>query len=145
MITVNPYLLFNGKCQDAFNHYKKVLRKEFVEISKYSDMPNDENSHPIPDDKKHWVMHVALKLDNGNLIMGSDRHPSFNDLTFGENCKLALSVGSKSEADRIFSELSEKGSVEMPMEDTFWGDYFGMCTDQFGVEWMVSYNSSNNS
>ncbi|WP_228851739.1 VOC family protein [Aegicerativicinus sediminis] len=142
MTTVNPYLLFNGNCEEAFNHYKKIFKREFLQISKYSDMPAVDNALPIPDDKKHWIMHVALPLDNGNIIMGSDRHPTFNNLAFGENCKLSISVDTKDEANRLFDGLSLNGSVEMPMEDTFWGDYFGMCTDQFGVEWMVSFNTS---
>ena len=139
MITVNPYLLFNGNCLQAFEFYKTVFRKEWVSISHYSDVPPMDNALPIPDDKKNWVMHVALALDNNNLIMGSDKHPSFDDLNFGDNVKLSLSVDSKEEADRLFNALSASGSIEMPIEDTFWGDYFGMLTDKFGVQWMIAF------
>jgi len=143
MTTVNPYLLFNGNCEEAFNFYKSIFKKEFVMLSRYEDIPPDVANPPIPEDKKSWVMHVSLPLDNGNILMGSDKHPAFQDVPFGNNIQLSLSVNTKDEADRLFQSLSGGGKVEMPMADTFWGDYFGMLSDKFGIQWMISYKKES--
>jgi PhnB protein len=85
-------------------------------------------------------MHVSLPIGNGNTLMASDvLEPMAQKLKVGNNFYLSVEAGSKEEADRLFKRLSAGGKVEMPMQKTFWGAYFGMVADKFGVQWMVSY------
>ncbi len=136
---LNPYLNFDGNAEAAFSFYKSVFGGEFAGgIMKMGSAPGTEN---LPDDEKERVMHVSLPLDNNQTLMASDIVPSMgHKLTQGNNVYLSLHPDSKEEADRLFNALAEGGQVEMPMEDQFWGDYFGSLVDQFGIGWMVNYN-----
>lgn len=135
MIKLNPYLNFNGNCEKAFNFYKKVFGVEFSYFSRMSDMENVE----LADEDKNLIMHVSLPLGN-DVLMGSDITYNMKSLfRQGNNNYISLTPSSREEADRIFNELSEGGEVEMPMEEMFWGDYFGSFRDQFGVYWMINY------
>ena len=137
---VNPYLNFDGKSEEAFNFYKSVFGGEFLgNVSKMSDAPGTEN---LPEDEKNRVMHIALPIGNGTVLMASDIVPSMGHvLNQGNNNYISIHPDSKEEADRLFNGLSEGGQVEMPIEDQFWGDYFGSFKDKYGVGWMVNYNS----
>ncbi len=140
MPMVNPYLTFKDNCEEAFNFYKSVFGGEFSYIGKFSDMPPQEG-HPVSEEDKDKIMHVALPMSNGSMLMGSDTGGEWGpDLKIGNNITLSLNAKSKEEADRIFGALSAGGTVKMPMGNTFWGDYFGMCTDKFDINWMMSYN-----
>ncbi|HTG54745.1 MAG TPA: VOC family protein [Niabella sp.] len=136
---LNPYLNFDGNAEEAFNFYKSVFGGEFAGgIMKMSSAPGTEN---LPDEEKERVMHVSLPLDNNQTLMASDIVPSMgHKLTQGNNVYLSLHPDSKEEADQLFNALAEGGKVEMPMEDQFWGDYFGSLVDKFGIGWMVNYN-----
>lgn len=136
---LNPYLNFDGNAEEAFNFYKSVFGGEFAGgIMKMSGAPGTEN---LPDDEKERVMHVSLPLDNSQTLMASDIVPSMgHKLTQGNNVYLSLHPDSKEEADKLFNALAEGGKVEMPMENQFWGDYFGSLVDKFGIGWMVNYN-----
>ena len=136
---LNPYLNFDGNAQEAFNFYKSVFGGEFAGgIMKMSSAPGTEN---LPDDEKERVMHVSLPLHNNQTLMASDIVPSMgHKLTQGNNVYLSLHPDSKEEADQLFNALAEGGNIEMPMEDQFWGDYFGSLVDKFGIGWMVNYN-----
>ncbi len=138
---LNPYLNFDGNAEEAFNFYKSVFGGEFAGgIMKMSSAPGTEN---LPDDEKERVMHVSLPLDNNQTLMASDIVPSMgHKLTKGNNVYLSLHPDNKEEADKLFNALAEGGNVEMPMEDQFWGDYFGSVVDKFGIGWMVNYNPS---
>ena len=136
MITVNPYLAFNGNCLEAFNHYKHVFGGDFVTLQRFKDEPGSK--HPPTEAEK--IMHVSLPLGDGFALMGSDRPRSMKDGVIGENVSLSVNVDSKSDADRVFKGLAEGGKVTMPLADTFWGSYFGMVNDRFGVQWMVSFS-----
>ncbi|WP_114790901.1 VOC family protein [Niabella yanshanensis] len=136
---LNPYLNFDGNAEEAFSFYKSVFGGEFAGgIMKMSSAPGTEN---LPDEEKERVMHVSLPLDNNQTLMASDIVPSMgHKLTQGNNVYLSLHPDSKEEADKLFNALAEGGKVEMPMEDQFWGDYFGSLVDKFGIGWMVNYN-----
>lgn len=138
MATINPYLNFDGKTEEAFNFYKSIFGGEFVGgFNRFKDMPDGDK---IPDNEKERIMHVALPIGNGSVLMGSDTMPSMgHSLSIGNNCYIAIAPESKEEASRLFDGLSAGGKVTMPLEDTFWGAYFGMFTDKFGVQWMVNY------
>ena len=135
MNKLNPYLNFAGNCEEAFNYYKKVFGGEFSYFSRMSDMENEE----FPEEDKNLIMHVSLPIGN-DILMGSDvatdMKPMFKQ---GNNNYISLTPSSREEADRLFNELSAGGEVEMPMEEMFWGDYFGSFRDKFGIYWMINY------
>lgn len=135
MIKLNPYLNFDGNCEEAFNHYKKVFGGEFSYFSRMSDVENEE----FPEEDKNLIMHVSLPIGN-DILMGSDvatdMKPMFKQ---GNNNYISITPTSREEADRLFNELSAGGEVEMPMEEMFWGDYFGSFRDKFGIYWMINY------
>lgn len=142
MTQVNVYLNFNGNCEEAFNFYKSVFGGEFSYIGRFKDMPPQEGMPPMPEDMGNKIMHVSLPVSKETVLMGSDTGgewaPSFVQ---GNNFSISIGTDSKDEADRFFNELSKDGKVTMPMNNTFWGDYFGMFADKFGINWMVSYNA----
>ena len=137
MATINPYLNFPGTAEEAFNLYKSVLGGEFLALQRYKDM--HEGSKVSAEDAEK-IMHIALPIGNGNILMGTDALESMGQkLTTGNNFYLSLDVNSEGEADQVFNALSDGGQAIMPMQKAFWGSYFGMLTDRFGVQWMVSY------
>lgn len=140
---LNPYLNFDGQCEAAFNFYKKVFKTEFNQygIMRFGDVPPTEGMPSIPDELKNRVMHVGIDLGS-QILMGSDIMPGMSPRPFqiGDNNYISIHPNSREEADRLFKELSEGGEIEMPMEDQFWGDYFGSFRDQFGTCWMINFN-----
>ncbi len=140
MLFINPYLIFNGNCETAFLFYKSVFGGDFTHIGRFSEMPKEDGcAEPMPDEFGNRIMHVSLPIGK-NSLMGSDSNPNMGEAIVGQNVNISITTDTKAEADRLFAGLSEKGKVTMPMQDTFWGDYFGMTEDQFGIEWMISYN-----
>lgn len=138
MAKLNPYLNFDGTCEEAFNFYKSVFGGEFLGgVYKMKDMQGME----VPEEAKERVMHVSLPV-GGDMLMGSDTMPG-QPFTAGNNNYISIFPESREEADQLFAALSEGGDVEMPMEDQFWGDYFGSLKDKFGVYWMVNFNQEN--
>ncbi|UZD23838.1 VOC family protein [Algoriphagus halophytocola] len=139
MTTINPYLTFEGNCENAFNFYRAVFGGEFTFLGRFSDMPEDPN-YPVSDEARNQIMHVSLPIGGDTILMGSDTggHDSGN-FNVGNNISLSITVDSKEKADEFFSKLSSEGKVSMEMSSTFWGDYFGMCTDRFGINWMISF------
>ncbi len=138
MAKLNSYLNFDGTCEEAFNFYKSVFGGEFLGgVYKMKDMQGME----IPEEAKELVMHVGLPIGE-DMLMGSDVMPG-RPFTMGNNNYISIFPESREEADRLFAALSEDGEVEMPMEDQFWGDYFGSLKDKFGVYWMVNFNQEN--
>jgi PhnB protein len=141
MASVNPYLLFNGNCEEAFLFYKSVFGGEFPYIGKFKEAPEDENSSKLSEEDLNRIMHVSLPIGN-TILMGSDSHPAYGDVVFGSNFQVSVNVESTEEADRIFNGLSVGGSIYMPMNKTFWGAYFGMFKDKFGISWMVNFDEN---
>jgi PhnB protein len=139
MAVVNPYLTFNGNCEEAFTFYKSAFGGDFAGLMRFSEMPADQ---PVAEGEGNLILHVALPIGKGTLLMGSDRPEAYGDVSFGGNFSISISADSKDEATRLFNDLSAGGRVTMPLEDAFWGDYFGMLTDQFGINWMVSYSAN---
>lgn len=138
MATINPYLNFMGNTEEAFNFYKSVFGGEFTGIQRFKDIPDGDKMSAEDQEK---IMHVALPIGGGNVLMGTDTLESMgHSLTVGTNISLSISAESKEEAEQIFNGLSEGGKVEMPLADAFWGAYFGMFADKFGVQWMVNYD-----
>jgi PhnB protein len=142
MTTVNVYLNFNGNCEEAFNFYKSVFGGEFPYIGRYKDMPPPpDGGKGFPEEQGNRIMHVSLPISKETMLMGSDTGGEWaSDFKQGNNFSISINTDSRQEADRLFTSLSQGGRVTMPMNDTFWGDYFGMFTDKFGVNWMVSFH-----
>jgi len=137
---LNPYLNFDGNAEEAFRLYQSVFGGELF-IQKMGAAPGTEN---MSEQEKNLVMHVSLPIGDGQALMASDCVPSQGHvLKVGNNNYISLSPDSREEADRIFNALSEGGKVEMPMEDMFWGDYFGSFKDKFGVSWMINFNNNS--
>jgi PhnB protein len=137
MATLNPYLNFLGNTEEAFNFYKSVFGGEFTNLTRFKETP--EASKMTPEDANK-LMHVSLPIGKGNTLMGTDALESMgHKLTFGNNTQLSLEADSKEEAAKLFNGLSAGGKTEVPLSDMFWGAYFGMFTDKYGVKWMVNY------
>lgn len=133
---LNPYLNFDGKAEEAFNFYKSVFGGEFMGINRIGDAPGCEN---LSEEEKKRVMHIALPINDQITLMASDTIPSMGHvLKEGNNVHISLHPDTKEEADRLFKGLSEDGQVEMEMQDTFWGAYFGNFKDKFGINWMIN-------
>lgn len=135
-MTFSPYLYFNGDCGEAFDFYKSVFGGEIPVRATYADAPPDMN---VADADKGKIMHVSLAA-NDSVLMGSDVLKGMGEPPKGPSNAFSLSYSpkTKAEADAIFEKLSEGGATTMAMHDAFWGAYFGMCRDKFGVHWMIN-------
>jgi PhnB protein len=140
MASINPYLIFNGNCEEAFLFYQSVFGGAFPYIGKFKDMPSTEGNSVLSEEDGNKIMHVSLPIGNGSVLMGSDSNAASGDVALGQNISLSINAESKEEADKLFNGLSAGGNVSMPMNQTFWGAYFGMFTDKFGVNWMVNFD-----
>lgn len=129
---VNPYLSFNGTCADAFKLYTEVLRGDLLALMTYKDTPM---ANEVPPEQAGRIVHACLKIGE-TLLMGGDCPPD----RYQEPHGVCVNIGlhEVAEAERIFAALSEGGSVEMPLAETFWADRFGMLTDKFGTPWMIN-------
>lgn len=140
MAQINPYLNFKGECEAAFNFYKSVFGGDFQQFSRYKEMPPAEDKPEMEADGE-LIMHVSLPISKETVLMGSDVGGEWARYTvMGNNIQLSVNADSREEADRLFNGLGAEGQVKMPMEKTFWGAYFGMLTDKFGISWMVNYD-----
>jgi len=143
MATVNVYLNFDGNCEQAFTFYKSVFGGEFPYIGRFNEMPPQEGMPPLPAEMGNKIMHVSLQISNETSIMGSDTGGEWAaSFKQGNNFSVSINADNKEEADKLFNGLSNGGTVTMPINKTFWGDYFGMFTDKFGINWMVSFNEA---
>lgn len=140
MASVNIYLNFNGNCEDAFNFYKSVFGGEFPYIGRYKDMPEQPGMKAMAPEEGEKIMHISLPISQETVLMGSDAGGEWAaNIVAGNNFSISVNAGSREEADQLFAGLSAGGQVTMPLKPTFWGSYFGMCVDQFGINWMMSY------
>lgn len=137
MATLNPYLNFAGNTEEAFTFYRSVFGGDFTTLQRFKDTPE---AGRVPEKEKNMLMHVSLPVGKGNSLMATDALESMgHKLTVGNNIQLSLEAESKEEAEKLFKGLSAGGKVTMPLGDTFWGAYFGMLVDKFGIQWMVNY------
>lgn len=135
MLSPDIYLHFADKSEEAFNFYKTVFGGEFIEARKYKDMPGGNKMNPEDQEK---MMHISLRISPTTVLMASDVL-SGADLLYGNNIHICLQAESEKEADQLFRKLSKEGKIEMPMNKTFWGAYFGQCRDKFGLYWMINF------
>lgn len=145
MARTNTYLNFAGTTETAFNFYRTIFGGEFVGgVARFADAPQAPGSPPISDADKKLVMHIALPITGGHMLMGTDAPESLGfKVNVGNNVHLSLEPDTRPETERLFKGLSEGGKVSMPLQDMFWGAYYGSCTDKFGVQWMVNCMNKN--
>ena len=138
--TLSVYINFEENCREAFDAYRSIFGGEFSNMMTFADMPPDDEM-PMPDGWDDKVMHVGLPIGD-SVLMGSDTPPGFGPpLVVGSNYSVSYAAPTRQEADRIFAALSDGGEVTMELQDMFWGDYFGSCTDRFGINWQVHYET----
>lgn len=138
---VCTYLNFPGNTEEAFLFYKSVFKTEFTSggIQRFGDLPADANQPPVADNVKKMVLHVELPIIGNHILMGTDAPKELGfTVTPGNNMHISLEPESRAEAKRIFDELSAGGNVSMPLQDMFWGAYFGSFTDKYNINWMVN-------
>lgn len=142
MATVNTYIIFDGNCEAAFSFYKSVFGGDFSYFGRFKDMPLPAGK-TCPAAAAEKIMHIALPISKETALSGSDSFESFGTKTiYGNNFSISVNAKSKAEADQLFHALSAGGKVGMPMEDAFWGGYFGTFTDQFNVNWMINFEKN---
>jgi PhnB protein len=139
MALINPHINFNGNAEEAFNFYKSVFGGEFANITRYKDISIPEN--PVVEKEANKIMHIALPIGQ-NILMGNDVPERMGKVNEMENrSKIYVSTESREEADKLFNGLSAGGTIEVPMDESPWGSYFGMFRDKYGIEWMVDFNT----
>jgi PhnB protein len=139
MIKLNPYLTFAGTAARAIELYTEVFQAEPTMVQKFKDMPPQEGVE-MSSDAAERILHASFQIGN-DMLMISDAPPGMDHtVVTGSQTQVSIHPDSKKEADRMFALLSEGGEVTMPMAMQFWGDYFGMCADKFGVRWMINYH-----
>jgi PhnB protein len=134
MAHLTPYLAFNGNCREAMEFYKTVFGGE-LNVQTFGEAPVNASEKD-----KARVMHAELRAGDF-LLMASDGMPN-NEVKFGDSVSLSVHTKSKEETDDLFKKLSEGGQVTMPLEDTFWGAYFGMLIDKFGIHWLFNFQKT---
>ena len=138
MEKLNPYLTFPGNCEEAFNFYKSVFGGEVLYVGRFSDISSNEDVL-LPEYKLNKIMHISLPIGKEVVLMGSDSGEEWSpEVTVGNNISLSVTAESKEDADRFFQNLCKEGKIIVQIGDVFWGSYYGMCTDKYGVNWMVS-------
>lgn len=140
MARTSTYLNFNGTTEAAFNFYKSVFGTEFAApIARFGDLPPEAGQPEVSDEVKQLVVNVQLPILGGHLLMGTDATEAAGfHINQGNNVYICLDPDTRAEADRLFAALSEGGKPEMPLQEMFWGDYFGSLVDKFGVQWMIN-------
>lgn len=141
MAKTSTYLNFMGQTEAAFSFYKSVFGTEYEgPIARMGDVPAGPGMPELTPEQRNLVMHVELPILGGHMLMGTDTLESMgHKLTVGNNVSISLQPDSRAEADRLFTALSQDGEVEMPMQDMFWGAYFGAFCDRFGIRWMINF------
>lgn len=138
MPALHTYLNFNGNTEQVFNFYRSVFGGEFITLSRFEDNPGA--CEGLPADEHKGVMHIALPIGENSILMGTDVPSVMPQVMNGTNISISIDTESREEADRLFAGLAEGGKIQMPLGDMFWGAYFGMLTDQFGIQWMVNFD-----
>ena len=144
MERVSTYLNFPRNTQDVFNFYRSVFGGEFSGggIAHFGDIPTSDKMPPLAEQDKNLVMHIELPIVGGHVLMGSDAPESLGlKIIAGNNIHINLEPDTRDETKRLFDALAEGGTVMMPLQDVFWGAYYGICSDKFGIQWMFNCTS----
>ena len=138
MSRVSTYLNFQGQAEEAFDFYASVFRTQFASpLTRFGDIPSPT---PLSAEEARGVLHVSLPILNGHIIMGTDLVASAgHHLRIGNNTTIVLETDTREQADEFYDALSEGGTEKQDMADMFWGAYWGVCLDRFGIRWMISH------
>jgi len=131
----NITLIFKGQTEEAFSFYRSIFGGEFTNFQRMKDMPGAPS---MPPEEAEKILHAALPIGN-SAIMGMDMPTGRGTVNMGNNFMVTLDTGSEEETIKVFNKLAEGGVVTMPLDHQFWGAFFGMVTDKFGIQWMLSY------
>lgn len=138
MLTINPWINFNGNAEEAFNFYKSVFGGEFTKVIRLKDLAGPE--FPVADRDANKIMQITLSIADGQTLIGNDVPEFMGKVNEQENrSKIHVGVRSKEEAEKIYTNLSIGGQVEAPLGDSAWGTYFSMFRDKYGIEWILEY------
>lgn len=141
MAQINPHINFNGNAEEAFTFYQSVFGGSISKIIFFKDISSPE--FPIPENEAHKIMHIALPIGN-TVLMGNDVPESMGRTNENENrSKISITASSKEEAEKLFYGLSVGGQIEVPIEESPWGSYFGMFRDKYGIEWIVDFDQNS--
>lgn len=132
--TIEPYLFFNGRCEEAIEFYRKARGAEVQMMMRFKDSPEPPPPGMSPPNWENKIMHASVRI-GGSIVMASD---GCDSKTQFEGFSLSLAVPTEAEADRAFAALAEGGQVRMPLTKTFWSPRFGMLADKFGIGWMIN-------
>ena len=142
MAQINPYIHFNGNAEEAFNFYKSAFGGDFANFVRFKDM--NIPGGITTESEANKIMHIALPIGKHSILMGSDTPEALGKHNLNETrSKISVTAESKEEANNLFNKLSVGGQVEMPIDDSPWGSYFGMFRDKYGVEWMIDFDPKN--
>ncbi len=137
------YLNFPGNTEDAFNFYRSVFKTDFhgKGIQRFGDVQGVEGIPPLSDADKKLILHIELPITGGHVLMATDAPESMGfKLNQGSNMHINVEPETREETKRLFDALSDAGIITMPLQDMFWGAYFGSCTDKYGINWMFNYS-----
>lgn len=138
MAKINPHIHFNGNTEEAFEFYKSVFGGAFTKLVRYKEM--SMAGYSFPEHELNKIMHISLPIGVGSVLMGSDVPEILGKVNEEENrSKITISTESKDEAEHLFNGLSAGGTIEMPLSETSWCNYFGAFRDKYGIEWMIDY------
>lgn len=143
-VRVCTYLNFPGNTEEAFRFYQSVFKTAFAGrgIQRFGDIPAEAGHPPVADAIKKMILHIELPITGGHVLMGTDAPKEMGfTLAQGNNMHICVEPESREEAKRIFDALSAGGKISMPLQDMFFGAYFGELTDQFGINWMVNHQT----
>ena len=134
---LNPYLTFDGRCEEAFKFYAKSLGGKIEALMPHAGTPAEQHT---PAEWRNKIMHARMTID-GQVLMASDAPPGHYQPPKG--ISISLQIKEVKEAERAFNALAENGTIQMPIQETFWAARFGMLTDQFGIPWMINCEKSS--
>lgn len=143
MATINPHVNFNGNAEEAFAFYQSVFGGTFSKVIRFKELASD--AFPIPEHEYDKIMHIALPIGQGSMLMGNDVPELMGKTNENENrSKIVITAQSREEADRLFNGLSAGGELEGPIGDSPWGSYGGCFRDKYGIEWIVDFYADQN-
>lgn len=138
MASLHIYLNFPGNTEEAFNFYRSVFGGEFLNLQRYKDSPYGDN---VPAADKERILHIALPVGKSSVLMAADALESMGQKSAdGGGYSISIDTESEEEANALFNGLAAGGKITMPLEKAFWGAYFGMLVDKFGIRWMVNFD-----
>ncbi len=140
MARTSTYLNFVNQTEEAFLFYKSVFGGEFVDgMHRMGEIPPSSDMPELDEAAKNLIMHVDLEILGGHHLMGTDSPESLGfKIVMGNNVNINLEPDTRAETEALFAKLSAGGTIEMPLQEMFWGDYFGGVRDKFGIQWMFN-------